>query len=774
MAQAPATTLTGSPFRGLAPLRYVDEPIFFGRDRETQLLHRLVVIYRGVVLYGDSGTGKSSLLNAGLIPAAEREGLRPERVRVQPHERGELVVERISTGTAGSPPYLASALVEGDDASAVYSVPAFRRRVVDAAQDRTPLLIFDQFEELVTLFQASSRRDERVQRRRQQQDVADMLHDLLDDASLPVKLLFAFREDYLAKLLDLLPSHTELKSQYVRLTPPGADALRTIVCGPFERFPDAFERPFPPSLADQLVAAVMDRADAGSGRLSALQLACDHLWRSPDPERPLAERGLQALLEEELSASIDRLAPGPRATAIGLLGHLVTPSGSRNVVSEEDLVERLQEESGFSTTAIHEILSSLEHDARLIRREVRHDVAFYEIVSEFLVPWIARRRSRLEISRVQDAQAPDPATLALGRLGDVAGRGPAKTAWRQQALVRIAELDVVVSASEHSDSAERDAITRSLEAARAAIHDELAMSPLRRFASWLSGSAIERTAANIDLAEASVLRLAPTGYLRAQLPSLVAHVRQYLPADDPRRTTIEAIGQDAAASPDADEIPQYEREAIVAAVHAASSQARRAVVRIRAFRNLILASAGALTVLAVALALLGALRPEALPLCFEGTVVAEEVHVACPTREATVSAPAGAATDDAVAAVASPWDVVVVELVGLIAAAVAAATTLRDLRGTTSPYSVPVALAVLKLPCGALTAVLGLLLIRNGFVPGFDSLETSAQILAWAIVFGFAQQVFTRLVDERAHVVLTTMDRTAAGREARRDSPEHM
>jgi hypothetical protein len=116
----------------------------------------------------------------------------------------------------------------------------------------------------------------------------------------------------------------------------------------------------------------------------------------------------------------------------------------------------------------------------------------------------------------------------------------------------------------------------------------------------------------------------------------------------------------------------------------------------------------------------------------------------------------------------------VVELVGLIAAAVAAATTLRDLRGTTSPYSVPVALAVLKLPCGALTAVLGLLLIRNGFVPGFDSLETSAQILAWAIVFGFAQQVFTRLVDERAHVVLTTMDRTAAGREARRDSPEHM
>src|SRR3954447_18847651 len=105
MADAPATTVTGSPFRGLAPLRYVDEPIFFGRDREAQLLHRLVVIYRGVLLYGDSGTGKSSLLNAGLILAAEREQMRPERVRVQPQADGELVVERISMKAAGSKPY---------------------------------------------------------------------------------------------------------------------------------------------------------------------------------------------------------------------------------------------------------------------------------------------------------------------------------------------------------------------------------------------------------------------------------------------------------------------------------------------------------------------------------------------------------------------------------------------------------------------------------------------------------------------------------------------
>ena len=102
----------------------------------------------------------------------------------------------------------------------------------------------------------------------------------------------------------------------------------------------------------------------------------------------------------------------------------------------------------------------------------------------------------------------------------------------------------------------------------------------------------------------------------------------------------------------------------------------------------------------------------------------------------------------------SPWDTFLVELVGLIAASVAAAAALRNIKGTSTPYSLPVALAVLKLPTGALTALLGLLLMRGGFVPGLSALDSSAQIVAWAIVFGYAQQLLTRLVDQQAHAVL--------------------
>jgi len=102
-------------------------------------------------------------------------------------------------------------------------------------------------------------------------------------------------------------------------------------------------------------------------------------------------------------------------------------------------------------------------------------------------------------------------------------------------------------------------------------------------------------------------------------------------------------------------------------------------------------------------------------------------------------------------------DVLLVELVGLAAAAVAAAAAIRKIRGSSEPHGLPVALAVLKLPTGAVTALLGILLMRGGFVPGLSALDTSAQILAWALVFGYAQQLFTRLVDQRADSVLQSV-----------------
>ena len=48
----------------------------------------------------------------------------------------------------------------------------------------------------------------------------------------------------------------------------------------------------------------------------------------------------------------------------------------------------------------------------------------------------------------------------------------------------------------------------------------------------------------------------------------------------------------------------------------------------------------------------------------------------------------------------------------------------------------PLALSSLKLPAGAVSAVLGLILINGGLIPGLDKLNTPGEILAWAALFG--------------------------------------
>jgi hypothetical protein len=141
--------------------------------------------------------------------------------------------------------------------------------------------------------------------------------------------------------------------------------------------------------------------------------------------------------------------------------------------------------------------------------------------------------------------------------------------------------------------------------------------------------------------------------------------------------------------------------------------------------------------------------------------------VVCPTTSAALpddaetGVPATAAEAAAmIATTAQGHDIAVVMLLGLAAAAVTGAAGLRHMRGSSTPFAVPVALIALKLPTGALTALSGLLLINGGFVPGLSALDSSGQILAWALIFGAAQQLVTGLVDKRAQSVLDSVGST--------------
>ncbi len=75
----------GAPYRGLARFEADDHARFFGRDALTDTLVQLVREHRVAALFGPSGSGKSSLLRAGLIPrlqSTEDAGLRPAALRI--------------------------------------------------------------------------------------------------------------------------------------------------------------------------------------------------------------------------------------------------------------------------------------------------------------------------------------------------------------------------------------------------------------------------------------------------------------------------------------------------------------------------------------------------------------------------------------------------------------------------------------------------------------------------------------------------------------------
>jgi len=325
----------------------------------------------------------------------------------------------------------------------------------------------------------------------------------------------------------------------------------------------------------------------------------------------------------------------------------------------------------------------------------------------------------------------------------------------EQSLARIAEQRFVV------DLLRSQGASDFTEEALQTINDhwEAATSA----ASWRfrPGPAVERVVSHLDAVDSEILRLAPAPYVYGQLPGVLADIKRQLPMSDPRVQRITQLVR----SPEAT-LSDHDRDLIAATQRAASAEARRQVRRLSSFTRVLYATAGVLTVGAIAFAVVGFVGHRNLPVCFNPVD-----GVVCPT---SMTGPPGSqaagaqgqpkpvtpAVDSAMRDHSDKWDIALIEAVGLLAAAVAAAGSLSRIRGTSTPFTLPLALAVLKLPTGALTAILGLLLMRGGFIPGLGALDTPAQIIAWAIVLGYSQQLLTQFVDRHAQSELTNFGRS--------------
>ncbi|MET8140123.1 hypothetical protein ABZU32_07430 [Sphaerisporangium sp. NPDC005288] len=280
------------------------------------------------------------------------------------------------------------------------------------------------------------------------------------------------------------------------------------------------------------------------------------------------------------------------------------------------------------------------------------------------------------------------------------------------------------------------AIERHLAAAARYAHER------QGWRRWLTGQAIEAAWSNIYGATILLYGLLPAGELNARAPEVLATGRAYLPADDAR-----LVGLTARVA--AGDIGESDRSLLQAVLRAAYGMASIESGRVRSFRNLLLGGVATLTLIVAGLVAVGAIWPAAIPMCGNGTLLAS-----LGQNMSSGGCPAGAGAP-------THGDVPLVALVGMLGAALATATSLSTRSELSTRYSLAVAQNLLKVPAGVATAIVGLLILNSGFVPGFGGLSSQTSILVWAMVFGYAQQLVTRFVDQRANTLLTAASPSA-------------
>ncbi|MGV4891944.1 hypothetical protein ACSR0Z_36390 [Streptomyces viridosporus] len=283
----------------------------------------------------------------------------------------------------------------------------------------------------------------------------------------------------------------------------------------------------------------------------------------------------------------------------------------------------------------------------------------------------------------------------------------------------------------HEEKIVRKARTH-LGAAREAVQS----GRIKRF----TGAAADRALANVHEAEVAILRIIPESEIEGKGVYVLSRARLHLDEGDMGLQQLEAAVLDPEGG--RKKLDPRDRELVALMLHAAYQAEEAERARVRSFTQIVVTAAVILWVIAVCLGVWGAAAPDVSQLfCFRpepgapsGSNAGKDV---CPLGYSV-----------------TPGGVLFLEFIGLAAAAVAGAVSLKRVRGTSGPYHVATGLIVLRLPIGALTAAAGILLMSGKFFPGLTRLDTPTQVVAWAFAFGILQESVTRAVDRQGQHLL--------------------
>lgn len=258
-----------SPYVGMISFTEADSSMFFGRERETELVLNKLDFSGFVAIVGSSGSGKSSLVAAGVIPA-----LRKVRdltvVRFVP-DRNPFVLLAVALMKARSSPAIADSLPEDPNDLArrlEEGGSVFLESEVVADNDQGPQLVvfIDQLEEVFTQTDETAR--ESFLRWLKECSSA------LEGGSATVNFLLTIRGDFFPRIIENPKLAPRFQDNDLLLSQISEEGLRAAIEGPAVRA----GHPVDP----ELVNLILVEAGDTPGILPLLQFCLSHAW---DPEQ---------------------------------------------------------------------------------------------------------------------------------------------------------------------------------------------------------------------------------------------------------------------------------------------------------------------------------------------------------------------------------------------------------------------------------------------------------------------------------------------------------
>ncbi|WP_245668947.1 NACHT and WD repeat domain-containing protein, partial [Chloroflexus islandicus] len=371
-------TLHHNPYLG--PRAFTREHRLYGRDRELRDLTSLLVSERIVLLYSPSGAGKSSLVQAALIPALEA-----RRFRVLPIVRVGLALP------ASMPPdanrYLAAAALSiGGDEAIERSLAELIVPPEQTDPDDT-VLIFDQFEELLTVDPLHRAAKEQFCR-----TVGDLLR-----ANRFLWALFIIREDYLAPLMEYAHFFPSRFRNTFRLDLLGPEAALAAIRRPALDAGVEFELATARSLVDDLrrarVQLVSDQVETMLGATVEpvqLQVVCYRLWQRLFPDGAPAGAAITSAALRMIGSVDEALADyyaervAAAAAASGVRERVIRDWFDQQLITAGNIRNQVLRGEGVTAGLPNAALPPLIN-AYLIRAEQRRNFTWYELAHDRLI-----------------------------------------------------------------------------------------------------------------------------------------------------------------------------------------------------------------------------------------------------------------------------------------------------------------------------------------------------------------------------------------------------